>query len=91
MIVKQAFLGLGGGKKEVAKAGGGLLKKTLVGLGVAGAAGGGVVAGKHLANKNDPALARKAFNTGYDVGQEETANAIYNQLASAGMQSKSPG
>ena len=75
---KQAKLGL----KDLGKTIKNLTTKDKV-LGsagiVAGLTGAGLL-GAHIANKDEPEIAATAFGQGYDIGQEQTANAIYDVL-----------
>lgn len=69
--------------EKAAQAGMSWGKKGLIGLGITGGLVGGGLVGAHLANKDEPQIAQQAFGQGYDIGQEETANAIYNAIVQA--------
>ena len=46
----------------------------------AGLAGAGLI-GARIANQDEPEIAATAFGQGYDIGQEQTANAIYDAIS----------
>ena len=73
--LKQAALGTGA-------------KRALTAVGGLGLAGGGAAAGAHMANKDEPAIAGNAFARGYEIGQQETAAAIFNHLSQGGPAKK---